>query len=378
MPGIPRKRSARLALVYVALAIAAAAGQPVTEAPAPKGQAPSSDPPANPAPLPDEAIDTSRDDEPARPRPPAPEDRRERIEEDENGFPLGEKARSRARFKSDLLLPFGSALLPGFGQYFQGDGSGAAYSVTALAGLTLFLASAPAALSESATDPLSGGGPGWWPYRTLILGGLAYQGSGFLSAYSAFRSSVPRFQDENGMYRFLGPRESIGELMRSPFRFDHLARPSAWIPLGLLAGIVGYQVANPESDGRFARWTASADDYLFVGAESWNAGVTEEAVFRGWIYPVSYQYLWQNFWVADGAQALVFGAAHYGASNPLPWPQALLGFYFGWLARKNDWSLSESIFVHAWWDMLLFAGELAAPGAIHSRASFRMSVPILW
>jgi membrane protease YdiL (CAAX protease family) len=220
-----------------------------------------------------------------------------------------------------------------------------------------------------------------WSYRKVVLGSLAAQGSGFLSAYSAFRSSVPRFQKEDGRYLFLGPRESIPELMASPFRFDHLLEPSAAIPLGLLAGGVGYLISDGRSHHHGARWTMSGDDFLFTGAEAWNAGVTEEAVFRGWLYPLAYQYTGRNFWLANGAQALLFGAAHFDSdANPIPWPQAALGFYFGWLVEKNGWSLSESIFVHAWWDMLLFAGEVATsyrdrdPG----NASFRIDLPVSW
>lgn len=282
----------------------------------------------------------------------------------------------RARFKSDLVLPFGSVFLPGFGQTFQGEWTGLAYSGTALAGIGLMTASSRALTREN-TLPAAQGNSGWWPSRAFELGGLAYQGSGFLSAYSAFRSSVPRFQNEDGKYRFLGPRESVGELMLSPFRFGHLAQPSAWIPLGLLAGGVVAIVAYDRTHAHGGHWTASPDDYLFVGSESWNAGVSEEAVFRGWLYPVAYQYLWQNFWLADGAQALLFGAAHYDPrANPLPWPQAALGFYFGWLARKNGWTLSESVFVHAWWDMLLFAGTVATQREIDSPASFRIALPL--
>jgi membrane protease YdiL (CAAX protease family) len=88
-----------------------------------------------------------------------------------------------------------------------------------------------------------------------------------------------------------------------------------------------------------------------------------------------------NFWLANGAQAVLFGAAHYNARDlPLPWPQALLGFYFGWLTKKNGWTLSEAIFVHAWWDMLVFAGEVATsyrdkdPAA----AAFRVALPVRW
>jgi membrane protease YdiL (CAAX protease family) len=295
-------------------------------------------------------------------------------------------ARKQPHFKSDLWLPLGSAFLPGFGQYFQGDWTGAAYTGVAVAGLAVALQGQSEIIDTYGEDALNEDPNSLlfsesWSYRKVVLGTLAMQGSGFLSAYSAFRISVPRFQAEDGRYLFLGPRESVPELMASPFRFDHLLEPSAAIPLGLLAGAVGYLVSDERSHHHGARWTMSGDDFLFTGAEAWNAGVTEEAVFRGWLYPLAYQYTGRNFWLANGAQALLFGAAHFDShANPVPWPQAALGFYFGWLVKKNGWSLSESIFVHAWWDMLLFAGEVATSYRDRdpAGASFRIDLPVRW
>ena len=291
----------------------------------------------------------------------------------------------RARFKSDIFLPLGSVLLPGFGQFFQGEGSGFAYAGIGLAGLVLYAqglseAAEEGLSSEDLEDPGTGFTTQSWAYREMVVGGLALQGSGLLSAYSAFRSAVPRFREEDGRYGFLGRRESAGELMAAPFRFGHLAEPSAFIPLGLLAGAVGYLVGYERTHREGADWTASADDFLFTGAEAWNAGVSEEALFRGWLFPLAYEYMGNNYWLANGAQAALFGLAHFDPrSNPVPWPQALLGFYFGWLARKNAWSLSEAVFVHAWWDMILFAGTVAATyREPEAAARFRIDLPIRW
>ncbi len=295
-------------------------------------------------------------------------------------------ARKRSNFKSDLWLPLGSVFMPGFGQYFQGDWSGGVYTGAAVTGYLVAAQGAMEIERDFGKDAINQD-PGSllfsesWSYRKIVLGSFAYQGSGFLSAYSAFRSSVPRFQQENGRYLFLGRRESVPELMAAPLRFDHLLKPSVFIPLGILAGGVGYLVSDERSRHRGARWTLSGDDFLFTGAEAWNAGVTEEAVFRGWLYPLGYQYLWQDFWLANGAQALLFGAAHFDPdANPLPWPQALLGFYFGWLTKKNGWTLSEAVFMHAWWDMLVFAAAVATNyrGNDDGEASFRIAVPVRW
>jgi membrane protease YdiL (CAAX protease family) len=286
---------------------------------------------------------------------------------------------SRIPYKSDLILPAVSVVIPGFGQYLQSDLTGVFYTGAAAAGILMAVDAALRMQKDENVGNLDESlSSESWAVREFMLGTLAYQGSGFLSGYSAFRTAVPRFQEEDGEYAFLTRSESVGELMAAPFRPGNLARPSAFIPLGLLAGTVGTLVAYERGHHGGRDWTTSADDFLFTGPMAWNAGVSEEAIFRGWLYPFAYQNLGRNFWLANGLQAVVFGMAHFNPdANPVPWPQALLGFYFGWLATKNGWSLSESVFVHAWWDMILFAGQMATtyrePAA---RAEFRVDMPL--
>ncbi|MDB5047066.1 MAG: hypothetical protein JWO30_137 [Fibrobacteres bacterium] len=314
-----------------------------------------------PVPAPIEQLDTSRIE---KATPPA------RVE----------RVRHHPHFKSDIWLPLPSVLLPGFGQYFQGDWTGGVYTGVAVGGYLLAL-SGVAELgdsilnSPSATDPTAD--PESWAVRRIILGSMAVQGSGFLSAYSVFRSSVPRFQEEDGKYKFLTGNESIADMMVSPVRFDHLKKPSSFIPLGLLAGGAAYLVTDYRSSHRGSDWTFSADDLLFSWPLGYNAGLTEEAVFRGWLLPVAYQYTGERWWLANGAQALLFGAVHYSSDNPFPWPQALLGYYFGYLTHKNGWTLSESIFVHSWWDTILFTAQALTTRWVPSGSTaFRFDIPL--
>lgn len=353
---------------------------PAVAAPASPLPSPLPSPLATPS-APREIVDSAAVDAP--PAPTAPE---ARLADEDFADEPDRPPRKHPHFKSDLWLPLGSAFMPGFGQYFQGDWSGGVYTGVAVTGYLVAAQGATEIERDFGKDAINQDPSSLlfsesWSYRKIVLGSLAYQGSGFLSAYSAFRSSVPRFQQENSRYLFLGRRESVPELMAAPLRFDHLLKPSVFIPLGVLAGGVGYLVSDERSRHRGARWTLSGDDFVFTGAEAWNAGVTEEAVFRGWLYPLGYQYLWQDFWLANGAQALLFGAAHFDPdANPLPWPQALLGFYFGWLTKKNGWTLSEAIFMHAWWDMFVFAGAVATNYRADDAggASFRIALPVRW
>jgi membrane protease YdiL (CAAX protease family) len=147
--------------------------------------------------------------------------------------------------------------------------------------------------------------------------------------------------------------------------------------LGILTGTIGYLVYNYRSDHEDADWTFSGDDLLFSGGLAYNAGFTEEAVFRGWLLPVAYQYTGQRWWLANGLQAAFFGLAHYDKkNNPVPWPQTLLGYYFGYLTRKNGWSLSEAIFVHTWWDAVLFLGQSLTTHRVEGTARFNLAFPV--
>ena len=79
-------------------------------------------------------------------------------------------------------------------------------------------------------------------------------------------------------------------------------------------------------------------DVLFASAISYNAGVGEEALFRGWMYPMFMEAFGHDLW-ANVASSAIFAAAHISSENPVPWPQFLAGYYFSWLVKKNGWSM---------------------------------------
>jgi Type II CAAX prenyl endopeptidase Rce1-like len=257
--------------------------------------------------------------------------------------------RLRPKFKSDFLLPLPSLLLPGFGQFFQGEVSGLLYSGVGFGGLSMYMGAGTPANLYDAIDT--------WEFRKTVLGGQAYMGAGLLSAYSAFRSAVPRFQQEDGKYLFLSKPESLGDMALAPLHMQFLARPSTSIPLGLLTAAAGYFVIADRLGHPNAEWLFSADDLLFAGAVSYQAGFTEEAAFRGYLLPAAYQYTGERFILANTVQSLLFGAVHYNPkANPYPVTQVVMGYYLGHMARKNQWTLSQAIFTHFWWDAILFSG----------------------
>jgi membrane protease YdiL (CAAX protease family) len=299
-----------------------------------------------------------------------------------NPSPAGRPERKRARFKSDLLLPASSVFVPGLGHYIQGDFTGLAYSAVAAAGVGLVVHAVGEnrdSLPEAGTTELFESDS--WRLRRFILGGLIYQGAGFMGAYSAFRLAVPRLQEEEGKYGFLGPpRESAGDLLIAPFRFDHLRKQTTWVPIGAMGILVSYLVYEFRKKHIVGEWTLSGDDHIFGGMVSYNAGVSEEAAFRGWIFPMAYQYTGEKYFLSNGAQALLFSAMHYDRDDlPVPWPQFLMGYYLGWLTRRNEWSLSEAIFIHSWWDMILLAGAAATNKEVSAQTvRFGATVPIPW
>ncbi|MDD4004984.1 MAG: CPBP family intramembrane metalloprotease [Elusimicrobiaceae bacterium] len=98
---------------------------------------------------------------------------------------------------------------------------------------------------------------------------------------------------------------------------------------------------------------------------SWGAGVSEEMLFRGIL-----QAQWERrFGDTAGllAASAVFGAAHLAdPSSSDSWYSAgfacLAGVYFGTRYRANNYTLSEVIASHAWFDIAAgFASYLADP-----------------
>lgn len=189
--------------------------------------------------------------------------------------------------------------------------------------------------------------------KAFVWGAQTYQTAGSLSTYHAFRSVVKQRQ-ELGEFDFLKIEEHNGELMTAPFRFEFLARPSTFIPLGLLAGGLIYYHNH---EGSLSR-PLTVSDGLFSAGASYNAGVGEEALFRGYLMMNLRESWGSDFW-SNTATATVFALAHLSDHNKYPWPQFIMGFYFGWMTQANSWTLAEGIFLHTWWDVLALSAAMA-------------------
>jgi hypothetical protein len=261
--------------------------------------------------------------------------------------------------------PFGSFFLPGLGQYMDGHiGYGLLYSGVGLAGMAY--ASNVASnngLTEEANEELTdeekeakekdeelGVDTKDINLRKIMWGQQVYQTAGGFSAYHSFRSTV-RSKQRRGEYQFLTQEESPGDLMLAPLRMDFLARKTTWIPLLVGASIAGLVLTSDPGDD-LEKTSFTQADAFFTTALSFNAGTHEEAMFRGWLQPWFYESWGSEFW-ANGVQSVIFAAAHL-PSNPTPLPQLILGYHLGYVTNSNNWTLSESVFIHTWWDILAF------------------------
>jgi hypothetical protein len=238
---------------------------------------------------------------------------------------------------SELLIPLGSLLAPGLGQYLHGAYyPGLGYTAAALLGHTI------------ATSADSGGvAAGELPREPRDQ--LTYEGyhlqfaTGLVSAWDAFHRALPGLQQQ-GKYEFLTTDDNLGDLLTAPLDFRFLQRWTTWIDLaytGLIVIILGETGNEP----------LRAHDVAFATSLSLNAAVGEEAFFRAWLLPLLYQNTGHRFWLSNTIHAVLFGAAHGPQAREFAVVIAGWALYEGWLTKRNEWSVRESIFHHFWYDV---------------------------
>ena len=260
--------------------------------------------------------------------------------------------------RSDVFVPFMSYLFPGFGQWVGGDySSGFVYSGLAIGSIRYSLqithemqsaGYSEDEINEKLTDLQSKDSM----VRKIRLGSQTRDLMGGLSSYESFRRAV-KSRQEYGEYLFLTKEEKISEIMTAPFRFKYLKRSSTYVPLGIISVYAALVMSTSDeslAENNLRKSVFSSEDAFYVGATSYNAGVWEEAFFRGWMMPVFMESMNSELW-SNLATAGIFALAH-ASSVPIPIAQALLGFHFGSVTQQNTWTIGEAIFIHAWWDVI--------------------------
>lgn len=268
--------------------------------------------------------------------------------------PLGraeETAPAVIEKKSLFWIPTLSVILPGLGQGI--DGENAKSVLLGGLGFSGILIAADGYRKEQ--NYLNGTGPADYNYYedTQLqqrAGNSMYINAGFLSGWDNFNHRVKAYQAE-GKFQFLPKEQSVSDLLKAPFHFSYMTRPTTWIPFLLSMGLSYDYLIN--GDDRPDKIHYRGSDLATGLYLSYNAGTGEEAYFRGVLYPTLYEAWHGSLW-ANFAQGLIFGFAH----GPAPYPQIISGWYLGWLAERNGFDLGESIFVHAWWDVWLITASL--------------------
>jgi membrane protease YdiL (CAAX protease family) len=259
-------------------------------------------------------------------------------------------SQARPRPGAEFRIPLASFLVPGFGQYILGAPAlGAGFTAAAAAGYALYVTGNENAVT-TADLPRDAAGQ-----RAFIGAGLATAAGG-LSAYDAFHRSLGPLQ-RRGKYEFVTANDSPGSLLLAPFDVRMLQRWTTWIDLAYTGAVTAILVAVETAPGeRYLPFRTR--DGVFVASFSYNAGVGEEALFRGWLYPVLHQSLGRRAWLSNGVQAALFGGLHVPQAGPYALVIASWAFYEGWLTRRNGWSIRESVFHHFWYDVAVGAATL--------------------
>ncbi|MFW6089713.1 MAG: CPBP family intramembrane glutamic endopeptidase, partial [Gemmatimonadota bacterium] len=138
---------------------------------------------------------------------------------------------------------------------------------------------------------------------------------------------------------------------------EFLGRATTWANLAYTGLVTGLVLAG--RDRGVDHEPFRGRDAAFAVALSYNAGVGEEAAFRGWLLPMLHQKTGQRFWLANAIQAGIFGAMHPDA-GAFAAVIAASALYEGWVTRRDDWSIRESIFHHFWYDVAVTTATLLA------------------
>lgn len=271
--------------------------------------------------------------------------------------------------KSYFWNPLFSFFLPGLGQYVSDrPAEGMLYSGLAISGYYLITNAKLENTGDGSNPQSEEFDPANNEVQKALVGNSLWMTGASLSLYQRFRDNASTWY-RSGHFTYLDNGDSAAKAAASPFYFSYLGRWTSLIPLGLIATSL---FAGEQLDYSRIRYR----DAAFIGTVSYGAGVSEEALFRGWLMPV-FQHNMGYDWMSNFFSSAIFGAAHYSGEKEVkdwPWPQFVLGLYLGWLTQRRNWSISEAVFIHTWWDIIAFTLTFAYTGKVKRS----LYIPILF
>lgn len=186
--------------------------------------------------------------------------------------------------------------------------------------------------------------------------------SGASSLYHSFRSAVSSRQ-HLGEYTFLKQDETPQQLLFAPLDFTHITKATTWVPLSVVG--ITFLAIFPMAFEDIGLGSPAFSEVFSGATISYRAGVAEEAVYRGYLMPVFMEATQSPFW-SNTLTATLFALSHLGTVK-VPVPQLIGGWYFGWVSQRREWTLSESIFIHTWYDIILFTAQALYNGSSRNK-----------
>ncbi len=190
----------------------------------------------------------------------------------------------------------------------------------------------------------------------------------FYSTYATYRDA--RMQGRSDAWNDSWRPWTADQLIAAPFHWKNIGRPVVYAPLLVGLTFASTQIAVAAGHHTGSRAGPAVRDTILGAATGLDAGITEEAFFRG----VFFEELRQTIgrWPASIVDSLAFSALHVpGELNVLTQTQILTGL--GTRAALSlvleeayiEGGLPVSIALHGLWDTTLFIGD-----AISSKNTF--------
>ena len=262
--------------------------------------------------------------------------------------------RAQSRASDPELAGALSLLLPGIGQYYIGQPvAGTVYLGTYLGLASQYYTGTedpdyikPQDREDTLTNTYL---MNRHTFETDLYGYTA-QNLNFYSAFAAYRDA--RLEGGNrGAYSTNMPDEGLGDLVLAPFNPEYMLRPGTFLPLLLplyVASLPADREAPVYAPDNTITLTEMRRGFFFM---HYGVAIGEEALFRGYFNNGL------SDWMGEGwglvTSSLIFGLAHTGTAGQATAAGAtVFGLYTGWLQQSNDYSISQGVALHFWWNFL--------------------------